>query len=46
MKLTKRWIELEKKTDEESLREMQMIDKKFDELTDRLNVVSGNILVN
>lgn len=46
MKLTKRWTELEEKTDEESLREMQMIDKKFDELTDRLNVVFGNMFVN
>jgi len=46
MKLTKRWIGLENKTDEESLREMQMIDKTFDKLTDRLNVVFGNILVN
>ncbi len=46
MKLTKRWIELENKTDDDSVREMQLINDKFDELTDRLNVVLGNILVN
>jgi len=46
MKLTKRYIELEAKTDEDSLREMHMINEKFEELTDRLNVVLGNILVN
>jgi hypothetical protein len=46
MKLTKRWIELENKTDPESLLEMQRINEKFEELDDRLNVVLGNILVN
>ena len=46
MKLTKRYIELENKTDADSVREMQMINEKFEELTDRLNVVLGNILVN
>jgi len=46
MKLTKRWIELENKTDEDSLREMQMINEKFEELTVHLNVLLGNILVN
>ena len=46
LKLTKRWIELENKTDEDSLREMQIINEKFAELDDRLNVVLGNILVN
>ena len=46
MKLTKRWIELENKTDEDSLCEMQRINEKFEELTDRLNVLLGNILVN
>jgi len=46
MKLTKRYIELEEKTDGESLREMQRINEKFEELDDRLNVLLGNILVN
>jgi len=46
MEQTQRSIELENKTDEESLREMQRINKKFEELTDRLNVVLGNKLVN
>lgn len=46
MKLTERYIELETKTDDESLREMQIIKEKFDELDERLNVVLGNILVN
>jgi len=44
--LTKRYIELENKTDVESVREMQIINEKFEELTDRLNVVLGNTLVN
>jgi len=46
LKLTKRWIELENKTDEDSLREMQIINEKFAELDDRLNVVLGNVLIN
>jgi len=46
IKLTKRYIEIETKTDAESLSEMQKINEKFDELTDRLNVLLGNILVN
>jgi len=46
MKLTKRWIELENKTDEDSVSELQMINEQFEELTDRLNVVLGNTLVN
>ena len=46
MKLTKRFIELENKRDADSIREMQMIKEKFELLTDRLNVVLGNILVN
>lgn len=46
MKLTKRYIELETKTDDESLREMQIIKEKFDELDDRLNVLLGNTSVN
>ena len=46
MRLTKRYVELENKTDEESVSELQMINKKFEELTDRLNVVLGNTLVN
>ena len=39
MKLTEKWIPLEDKTDEESIREMQMINEKFGELEDRLNVL-------
>ena len=39
-------IELENKTDAESLSEMQRINEKFEELTDRLNVLLGNTLVN
>lgn len=46
MRLTKRYIELEVKTDDDSVREMQMINEKFEELDDRLNVLLGNILVN
>ncbi len=42
MKLTKRYIELETKTDKESLREMQRINEKFEELTIRLNMVLEN----
>jgi hypothetical protein len=39
MKLTKRWIELEEKTDEESVRELKEIDAEFEELTARLNML-------
>ena len=39
MKLTKRWIELEEKTDESSIRELDEINKKFDELTLQLNLL-------
>ena len=39
MDLTKRYIELETKTDEESIREKKMINEKFEELDDRLNVL-------
>ena len=46
MKLTKRFIELENKADEESVSELQMINKKFEELDDRLNVLLGSTLVN
>ncbi len=46
MRLTKRHIELETKTDEESLREKNEINQEFELLTDRLNVLLGNILVN
>jgi hypothetical protein len=42
MKLTKRYIELEEKTDGESLREMQRINEKFEELTIRLNMILEN----
>ena len=46
MKLTKKAIELEVKTDQESIRELKEINSKFGELTDRLNIVLGNTLVN
>jgi hypothetical protein len=46
MKLTKRYIELETKTDEESLREKNEINQQFELLTDRLNVLLGKILLN
>lgn len=46
MKLTKRYIELETKTDAQSLRELNEINKQFELLTDRLNVLLRNILVN
>jgi hypothetical protein len=46
MKLTKRFIELENKTDADSVRELQIINNKFEELTARLNVLLGNTLVN
>jgi len=46
MILTKRYIELETKTDAESLRELNQINQQFELLTDRLNVLLGNILVN
>ena len=39
MKLTKRAIELEVKTDEESIRELKEIDAEFEELTIRLNLI-------
>jgi len=46
MRLTKRYIELETKTDEESLREKNEINQEFELLTDHLNVLLGNTLVN
>ena len=46
MKLTKRWIELEEKTDNQSIRELEEINLKFEILTDRLNVLLGNTIVN
>jgi len=46
MKLTKRYIDLENKTDADSVLELQMIKEKFKELDDRLNTVLENILVN
>lgn len=46
MKLTKRYIELETKTDVDSVREMDEIHQQFELLTDRLNILLGNILVN
>ena len=42
MKLTKRAIELEVKTDEESIRELQEIDAEFEDLTIRLNMILEN----
>ena len=42
MKLTKRAIELEVKTDERSKRELKEIDAEFEELTIRLNMVLEN----
>ena len=46
MDLTKRYIELETKTDANSIREMDEVNQQFELLTDRLNVLLGNILVN
>ena len=46
MDLTKRYIELETKTDSDSVRELNEINHQFELLTDRLNVLLGNILVN
>jgi len=42
IKLTKRAIELELKTDEESMKELEEIDAEFEEQTDRLNMVMEN----
>ena len=42
MRLTKRYIELENKTDEESIRELKEINAEFEELTFRLNMVLEN----
>jgi len=42
MKLTKRAIELEVKTDEASKKEMELINEKFEELTIRLNMILEN----
>ena len=42
MKLTKRYIELETKTDADSLRELDEINNQFELLTGRLNVLLGN----
>ncbi len=46
MKLTKRYIELEGKTDTESVLELDEINQKFELLNDRLNVLLGNTLIN
>ena len=43
MKLTKRYIELETSTDADSIRELDEINQEFELLTDRLNVLLGNI---
>lgn len=45
MKLTKRYIELENKTDVDSVRELQRINEKFEELDDKLNALLGNKIV-
>jgi len=37
---------MEFKTDADSLSEMKKINEKFEELTDRLNVLLGNTLAN
>ena len=39
IKLIKRWIDLEEKTDQYSVLGMQRINNNFEELTDRLNVL-------
>jgi len=46
MKLMEKWIPLEDKTDEESIRERDEINQQFELLNDRLNVLLGNKLVN
>ena len=46
MEQTQRSIELENKTDVDSVRELEEINNQFELLTDRLNVLLGNILVN
>ncbi|MBV6419622.1 MAG: hypothetical protein DAHOPDDO_00845 [Ignavibacteriaceae bacterium] len=43
MKLTEKNIKLEGKIDADSILEMDEIDQQFDLLTDRLNVLLGNI---
>ena len=42
MKLTKKAIELEVKTDQESIRELKEINSKFEELTIRMNMILEN----
>lgn len=42
MRLTKRYIELEEKTDEKSRSELKEINAEFEELTARLNMLLGN----
>ena len=44
MKLTKRYIELETKSDAESIRELQRINDKFEELDARGLFISRRIL--
>jgi hypothetical protein len=46
MEQTQRAIELEDNTDADSVLELQRINEQFEELTDRLNVLLGNTLVN
>ena len=46
MRLTKRYLELETETNEDSVRELEEINQQFELLTDRLNVLLGNIFVN
>ena len=46
MKLMEKWIPLEDKTDEESIRERDEINQQFELLNDRLNVLLGNTTPN
>jgi nitrate reductase assembly molybdenum cofactor insertion protein NarJ len=46
LQLTKRYFELETKTDEDSINELDEIKNQFDLLTVRLNILLGNTLVN
>ena len=46
MILTKRYIELETETNEDSVRELNQFNQQFELLTDRLNALLGNTLVN
>lgn len=43
MNLVRRYMKLEDKIDAESVRELKEINNQFELLTDRLNVLLGNI---